>query len=115
MRRPGVYPEAAFAANTFHVVLVEDLEQETEPRFEFLLPLKQHRRRAGHDDLSHLLAKEQFAGDEAGLNGLAEPHVVSDEQIDTRKKQCLPERFKLVGVQLDTGGMVTGRDEDRSR
>ncbi len=103
VRRPRVYSEAAFAADALHVFLVEDFEDEPEAGFEFLLPLEQHRRRAGHDDLSHLFAKQQFAGNQAGLDGLPQPDIVGDEQVDARQKQCLSERFELVSVEANAG------------
>ena len=103
MRAPGVDAEAALAADPRHVVLVEDLEGQAEAALQFVLPLEEHRRRAGDDDFADLLAEEQLAGDQPGLDGLAQADVVGDEQVDPRQQQGLAQRLKLVGVEPDAG------------
>src|SRR5919109_4996246 len=40
VRGPGIHSESAFAADTFHVVLVEDLEGQPESILQLLLPLE---------------------------------------------------------------------------
>src|SRR5207244_12671669 len=45
MSVPGIHTEPALAPDAAHVVSIEDLEGETKARFEFLLPLNEHRRR----------------------------------------------------------------------
>jgi hypothetical protein len=44
--------------------------------------------RGDHDQIA-APAQEKLAGDEAGLDGLAEAHVVRDEEIDPRQPQRL--------------------------
>ena len=39
----------------------------------------------------------------ARLRGLAEPHVVGDQEIDPRQPQRLAQREKLIGIEADAG------------
>lgn len=103
VRGPRIYAVAALPPHAEDVIAVEHLEGQPEAGVELVAPLEQHRRRAGDDDLSHLLAQEQFAGDEAGLDGLAEADVVGDEEVDARQQEGLAERFKPVGVEANAG------------
>ena len=100
---PGIDPEAAFATHPGHVGAVEYLADEAEAVFEFGLPLFDDRGRRGHDDHLGLAALDQFSSDQAGFDGLAEPRVVGDEEIDAGQQQRLAQRFHLVGVDTDTG------------
>ena len=101
VRAPRIHAVAPLAPRPRHVVLVENLEGQTEAGLQFVLPLREHRGRAADDDLSDLLAQEQLAGDQPGLDRLAEANVVGDEQIDPWQEQGLAERLKLVGVESD--------------
>src|ERR1039457_990832 len=47
--RPRVDPEAALAAHFLNVILVQDFKPQAESGVEFVPPLEQHGRRAGHD------------------------------------------------------------------
>ena len=76
---------------------------QAEPAVEFFAPLEQHGRRAGDDDVPDLLAQEQFAGDEAGLDGLAQADVVGDEQVHARQPERLAQGLELVGVEANAG------------
>ncbi len=49
------------------------------------------------------LRMQQLAADEHGFDGLAQAHVVGDEQVDPWQEQGLAERLKLVGIQPDAG------------
>ncbi len=100
---PRVDAEAAFPADSLHVVFVEDLERQAEAAFELVLPLKEHGRRAGDDDFAGLLAEQQLAGDQAGLDGFAQADVIGDEEVDPRQAECLAERLELVGIEADPG------------
>ena len=107
---PRVDAKAPFAAYARQVGAIKDLKQEPEARFELGLPLFQNRgRRRDHDGLD-LLAQQQLAGDEAGLDRFSEPRIIRDEQVDPRETECLPQRFHLVGVNLDAG--AEGRLEE---
>src|ERR1019366_4709727 len=74
--RPRVDPEAALAAHTLYVVLIQDFKPQAEPGIEFVPPLEQHGRRAGHDDFSNFLAEKKLAGDETCLDGLAQANIL---------------------------------------
>jgi hypothetical protein len=103
VRGPGVGAVAAFAADANHIVLVEHLEAQSEALLQLVLPLRQDGRRAGHDDVAHLLPQQQFAGDEPGLDGLAQANVIGDEQVHARQEQRLAQGFDLVGVDANAG------------
>ena len=99
---PRINAKAAFAANLRHVLPVQDFKPKPKPPFQLLLPLLKHGRRAGHDDFSNFLAEQQFAGNQSGLNGLAESDVVGDKEVYAGQPQCFAKRFKLVVLNADT-------------
>ena len=103
VRAPGVDAEAPLAAHSRDVGAVEDLEDQAEALLELALPLFEHRRRGGDDDGLRLAPQEQFAGDQAGLDGLAEAGVVGDEEVDAGQAERLAQRLHLVGVERDAG------------
>ena len=103
MRLPGVGREPALPPHPGQVLPVEDLEPETEPLLHFALPLFKHRRRGRDDDGADLLAEQQLASDQAGLDGLAQPGVVGNEQVDPGELQRLAQRFHLVRIDADAG------------
>ena len=100
---PRVRAETALAAHLGDIAAVEHLEDESEPLFHLGPPLVEHRRRRRHDHLPRLAAEEEFLGDEAGLDGLAEAGVVGDEQVDAGEAEGLPQGLHLVGVEPDAG------------
>ena len=103
MGGPRVHGPAALLADAFHRLPIECLEEQAEPSLELLAPLRHHRWRTDHDDVLHASAEEQFAGDEAGLDRLAEADVVGDEEVDAWEQEGLAERLKLVGIEPDAG------------
>ena len=103
VRAPRVDPEPAFPTHSGEIRAVENLEDEAEAILQLPLPLFQHRRRCRDDDGVRLPAKEQLAGDEARFDGLAEPGVVGDEEVDARQPERLAQRLHLVGVDADSG------------
>ncbi len=103
MRAPGIDAETALAPHSLHVILVEDLENEAEAVFHLILPLKQHGRRAGNDDFPGLFPEQQLTGDQPGLDGLPQAHVVGDEEVYPRQQEGLLKGLKLVGVELNSG------------
>ena len=103
VRAPRVNAESSFAADSFHVLLVEDLESESEANFEFILPLEEHRGRAANDDFLRLLPQKQFSGDQPRFNGLTQTDVISDEEVDPWKPKRLSQWLKLVCVELNPG------------
>ena len=87
VRGPRIGPEATVATDLRQVLAVQNLEEEAEPLLHFALPLLQHRWRRGDDDGADLPPGEQFAEDQAGLDGLAESGVIRDEEVDAREPQ----------------------------
>jgi hypothetical protein len=66
---------------------IDDSEGETEFRFEFIFPLRCHRRRRGHDNQVNPPAQEQFANNEPGLDGFSQPDVIGNEEVDAREAE----------------------------
>ena len=60
--RPGVDAVAPLLPDPGDVVLVEDLEDHPEAVLQLVLPLQEHRRRAGDDDVLDLLAEQAARG-----------------------------------------------------
>ena len=60
--RPGIDAVAPLLPDPGDVVLVEDLEDQAEAVLQLLLPLEEHRRRAGDDDVLDLLAEQAVRG-----------------------------------------------------
>ena len=100
---PRVDPEAPLLANPRKIRAVENHEDEAEAFLHLRLPLLQHRRGRGDHDRFRLLAKQQLARDEAGLDGLPETRVVGDEEVHSRQAERLAQRLHLIGVDLDAG------------
>ena len=65
------------------------------------LPLLGQVRRAQHGDAADLGAVEQLAGDEACLDGLADPDVVGDEHAHRVEPERHHQRHELVGPWID--------------
>ena len=98
-RRPGIHGKAPKPPYLPYPLPVDDLERETEFRFELVLPLDRHRRRGRNDDEIDPPTQQQLARDKPRLDGLAEPDIVCDQEVDARETQCLAKRQKLIGVQ----------------
>jgi hypothetical protein len=84
-----------------NVLLVEDLEDHAESVLQLVIPLQKHRRWTGHHDILRLLAEQEFPGDQASLDCLAEADVVGDEQIDPRQAEGFMKRLELIRVNPD--------------
>ena len=103
MGRPGIDPVATLLAYPGDVLLVEDLEDHPEPVFQLIVPLVEHRWGARYDDVLDLFAEQQFPGNQAGFDRLAETHVVGDEEVHAGQAQRFLERLELVSVDADAG------------
>ncbi len=102
-RRPGIGAVAAAAAQCLQMLGVDDLEREAEFGLQFVLPLLRHRWRCEHQCEIDAATQQQFAEHEAGLDRLAEPEVVGDQQVDPRQAQRLAKREQLIGIEPDAG------------
>src|SRR5207302_1358017 len=90
-------------ANPLDVILVEDLEHQSEASFQFILPLQEHRRGARNDDFPSFFSQQQLACNQGCFDGLSEAHVVGNEEVYPRQQKSLLQGFKLVGVEMDAG------------
>ena len=68
---------------------------------QLLLPLLGQVRRAEDHEPVGLAAVQQLAGDEAGLDGLADADVVGDQQAHRVQLEGHQQRDELVGARLD--------------
>ena len=98
---PWIHAEAPLASHSGDVGSVEYLEDQAESFLQFGLPLLEHGRRRGNDDGLGLPSQEQFASDQPGLDRLAKPRIVGDEEVDAGKPERFAQRFHLVGIQRD--------------
>ena len=98
---PGVNPVPALLALGRDEVSVVDHEGQPEPLLHLALPLPYNQQRTGDNDAPHLLAHQQFAKDQSRLDGLPQPDVVGDEEVDPRHGQRLPQRLELEGPHFD--------------
>ena len=76
---PGIDVGAAVTAEATQELGVGDLELEAELLAHLVPPLDLQCGRADDQDLLDAVAREQLLGHEAGLDGLAEAHVVGDQ------------------------------------
>lgn len=68
---------------------------------QFLLPLVAEVRGAEDGDAADFAAGQEFAGDEEGLNGLADADVIGDEEADGVEAEGHEEGDELVGAGAD--------------
>ena len=101
VRGPGIDAIAALLPHAGDVILVENLKDHAEALLQLLLPLQQHRGRAGDDDVLDFLPEQEFAGNQPGLNRLSETDVIRDEKVNPRQAERLLKRLKLVGVDAN--------------
>jgi hypothetical protein len=100
---PGVDAEAAGASAGEDEVAVVEGEIEAEALPELVAPLEGDGGRRGDDGAVDALSEEELVQDESGFDGLAEAHVVGDEEVDAGQGEGLAERFELVGLGDDAG------------
>ena len=95
---PWVDCETAFPTHARHIGSIEYREGETKACLHLVVPLLEHGGRAGDDNPIDPSAQQQLSGDESGLHGLAEAHIVGDEEINARQSQRLAQRVELICV-----------------
>ena len=99
--RPGIDVDAPAAPQFLHQRAVHDAEVEAELVPHLLLPLDLQRRGADDQDAPGTVADDEFQGRHAGLDGLAQAHVVGDEQVDPRHLDGPHHRVKLIVLDVD--------------
>ena len=99
-----------FAAESVHVLGIDDLEAQPELLAHLALPLPTQARRADDQDLLCLVAEHKLLSDQAGFDRLAEPNVVGDQQR-TPVACAAPRRAAAAGSPRCRcrSGTVTGR------
>jgi len=100
-RAPRIRGETSCPPYFGDALAIDDSEGETEFRFEFIFPLRCHRRRRGHDNQVNPAAQEQFANNEPGLDGFSQPDVIGNQEVDAREAERLAQRKQLIGVEPD--------------
>ncbi len=100
---PRVDVDAPLPPQVSHQFAVHDAEVEAELVPHLLLPLDLERRRADDQDLPGPVADDEFQGDHPRLDGLAQAHVVGDQQVDPWHLDRPHHRVKLVVLDVDAG------------
>ncbi len=100
---PRVDVDAPAAAKIPHQRGVHDAEVEAELVPHLLLPLDLKRGRADDQDLPGAVPDDEFEGHHPRFDGLAEAHVVGDQQVDPRHLDRPHHRIKLVVLDVDAG------------
>ena len=101
--RPRVDAPAPLPTHLGDVLPVQHGKTQPKAALHLPLPLQHHRRRRYHHHAVHLLTQQQLAHNQAGLNRLAQAHVVGDEQAHPRHEQGLAQRLQLVRLHIDAG------------
>ena len=96
---PWIDGKAAKAPQLADALAIDDVERQTELAFELVLPLHRHCRRRCDDDEVDAAPQQQLAGDEPGLDRLAEADVVGNQEIDAGQSQRLAKRQQLIGIK----------------
>ena len=78
----------------------DQLGVDVELALQFLLPLLAQVRRTEHGHALDLAPVQQLAGNQAGLNGLADTHVVGDQQADDFMLERHQQGHQLIGARL---------------
>ena len=84
-----------------HQFAVHDAEVEAELVPHLVPPLDLERGRADDQDPPGPVADDQFEGDHPRFDGLAQAHVVGDQQVDPRHLDRPDHRVKLVVLDVD--------------
>ena len=96
--RVGVQPVAA--PHLGHQLAVDDLEFQAELLPHLVLPLQRQARRAHDDHRPGAVPQQQLLDDQAGLDRLAQAHVVGQQQVGPRGLQGAAQRLELVGLDV---------------
>jgi hypothetical protein len=98
---PGVHAKAAFLSAPSDELARHHLEAQTEAALHLGLPLEGDGGWTRDEHEVGLLAEQQLLKHQARLDGLAETHVVRDEQVGAREFEGLHQRRQLMVHDLD--------------
>ena len=93
--------EAVASSEFTELGSVDDLEAEPELRVHLLLPLDREGRGADDDNAPRAVAEQHLLDHEAGLDRLAEAHVIGDEEVHPRHRERPRHGFELVLLDHD--------------
>jgi hypothetical protein len=97
------------AADLGHEVAVDDHEVQAELLPHLVLPLQRQARRADDDYRPCAVPQQQLLHVQTRFDGLAQSHVVGEQEVGARGLERSTQRLQLVG--LDVGAAAEGRLE----
>ena len=98
---PRIDMDAPLPPQVPHQFAIHDAEVEAELVPHLVPPLDLQRRRADDQDSAGPVADDEFQIDHPGFDGLAQAHVVSNQQVDPRHLDRPHHRVKLVVFDVD--------------
>ena len=108
---PRVHMQATRAAQALHELGIDNAELQAELIAHLVAPLNLDRRWADHQGAADTMTQHQFLDDQARFDGLAQAHVVGDEQVDARHADGASQWIELVVLDVDAAakGRLQGR------
>ena len=79
---------------------VSFLRLHTKPLCQFVTPLVAKHRRAHHQQAPSILADSQLRPNQSRFNGLAEPHLIGNQNATAGRVQKLKHRLELVRQEI---------------
>jgi hypothetical protein len=98
---PRVHVETALAPELLQQLGIDDAEVQPELVPHLIAPLDLERGRADHEDPARPVTHNQLLDHEPGLDGLAQTHVVGDQEVGARHLDGAHDRVELVVLDLD--------------
>ena len=98
---PRVDVDSSAAAKITHQARIHDAEVEAELVPHLFPPLNLQSRGDDNQDLACSVTDDEFEGHHARFDGLAKPHIISDQQIDPRHLDRTHHGVKLVVFNFD--------------
>src|SRR5208337_231780 len=98
---PWVDVNAPFASQVTHQFAIDDAEVEPELVPHLVPPLDLKRSRADDEYSARTVADDEFERDEPRLDGLAQAHVVGDQEVDPRHLDGPDDRIELIVLDVD--------------
>lgn len=93
--------QAAAAAQLAHQLAVHDAQLQAELVAHLIAPLDLQARGTHHQDGARAMPQQQLLQHQPGLDGLAQTHVIGDEQIDARHLQRAHHWIQLIILDGD--------------
>ncbi|OPZ41969.1 MAG: hypothetical protein BWY94_02264 [Actinobacteria bacterium ADurb.BinA094] len=100
-RPPWTRIHAETAPQRRRLVAVDEVEPQRELLPHLVAPLQAQRGRREDQHPPYASADQELAQNQSRLDGLAQSHVVGEQQVDARHAQRLEQRHELVVLDLD--------------